>query len=88
MQLIANVIKKMNIMMTLPDVLRVIQINARLEVHVLNVSVHQKVNAKIGKKQKFVNWMVLLMVLLMVRKFLMVGPVLDPVSNLGGRLFS
>ena len=63
MQLIANVIKKMNIMMTLPDVLRVIQINARLEVHVLNVSVHQKVNVKIGKKQKFVNWMVLLMVL-------------------------
>ena len=55
--------KKMNIMMTLPDVLRVIQINARLEVHVLNVSVHQKVNVKSGKKQKFVNWMVPLMVL-------------------------
>jgi hypothetical protein len=55
--------KKMNIMMTLRDVLRVIQINARLEVHVLNVLVHQKVNVKIGKKQKFVNWMVLLMVL-------------------------
>ena len=63
MQLIANVIKKMNIMMTLPDVLRVIQINARLEVHVLDVSVHQKVDVKRGKKQKFVNWMVPLMVL-------------------------
>ena len=63
MQLIANVIKKMNIMMTLPDVLRVIQINARLEVHVLDVSVHQKVDVKSGKKQKFVNWMVPLMVL-------------------------